>query len=72
MSIFLIIILTIIMLIYSVFNNIFLGYGLTISLILFFFCISNHFISNKSFITCDAIINPPHEDMNEILPGNIL
>ena len=35
MSIFLIIILTIIMLIYSVFNNIFLGYGLTISLILF-------------------------------------
>ncbi len=35
MRIFLIIIITIIMLIFSVFNNIFLGYGLTISLILF-------------------------------------
>lgn len=35
MSIFLIIMFTIIMLIYSVLNNIFLGYGLTISLILF-------------------------------------
>lgn len=35
MSIFFIIIITITMLIFSVFNNIFLGYGLTISLILF-------------------------------------
>ncbi len=35
MSVFFIIIITIIMLIFSVFNNIFLGYGLTISLILF-------------------------------------
>ncbi|MCC3867002.1 Na+/H+ antiporter NhaC family protein [Terrisporobacter mayombei] len=35
MSIFLIIVITIIMLIFSVFNDIFLGYGLTISLILF-------------------------------------
>ena len=35
MIIFVIIIITIIMLVYSVFNNIFLGYGLTLSLILF-------------------------------------
>ena len=35
MSIFFIIVITITMLIFSVFNNIFLGYGLTISLILF-------------------------------------
>lgn len=35
MVIFFIIIITIIMLIYSVFNNIFLGYGLTLTLILF-------------------------------------
>ena len=35
MSVFLIIILTILMLVYSVFNDIFLGYGLTISLVLF-------------------------------------
>lgn len=35
MIVFLIIVFTIIMLVYSVFNNIFLGYGLTISLFLF-------------------------------------
>ena len=35
MSVFLIIVLTILMLVYSVFNDIFLGYGLTISLVLF-------------------------------------
>lgn len=35
MTVFLIIVFTIIMLVYSVFNNIFLGYGLTISLFLF-------------------------------------